>query len=41
MIWIWPDRFVKATPLAITGALELVTQDVIVVVGTADRDWID
>lgn len=26
MIWIWPDRFVKATPLAIHAALELVTE---------------
>jgi hypothetical protein len=41
MIWIWPDRFVEANPLANHGALELVTQDVIVVVGPADRDWID
>jgi hypothetical protein len=41
MIWIWPDRFVEASPLPANGALELVTQDAIVVVGPADRDWID
>jgi hypothetical protein len=40
-IWIWPDRFVEANRIATNGALELVTQDVIVIVGPAGRDWID
>lgn len=40
-IWIWPARFVEANPIASKGALELVTQDVTVIVGPADRDWID
>jgi hypothetical protein len=40
-IWIWPDRFVEANPLGTNGALELVTHDVIVIVGPADRAWID
>jgi hypothetical protein len=40
-IWIWPDRFVEANPIATGGALELVTQDAIVIVGPAGRDWLD
>jgi hypothetical protein len=40
-IWIWPDRFIEANPVGTNGALELVTKDVIFIVGPASRAWID
>jgi hypothetical protein len=40
-IWIWPDRFVAANPLGTNGAVELITRDVILILGPAGRAWID
>jgi hypothetical protein len=40
-LWLWPDRFVEANPLAAGGALEIVTEDGIFVVGPAGGTWLD
>jgi hypothetical protein len=37
----WADRFVQGDTLGSTGAVELVTEDVIVVIGPMHESWID
>jgi hypothetical protein len=40
-LWLWPDRFVAGSRLGDRGALELVTEDGVFIVGPAAGEWID
>jgi hypothetical protein len=40
-IWLWPRKFVLADPLGSRGGIELVTEDVIVLIGPKAGPWID